>query len=138
MGQITKLCRVFFFLMVAFIRVNTVFIMHLVFAMLTMVVCCGVIITVAPISQLVKLQNEVVRNAKNVMTFWPCDFSSFICEPWSNIVKFNTCQLKYIFIITPYIQSRLISSCPLYMSNIMTQGSAFIQHLNPSTFRIDN
>ena len=36
----------------------------------------------APILQLVKLQNEVVRNANNVMTSWPCDFSSFICEPW--------------------------------------------------------
>ena len=35
------------------------------------------------------------------------------------------------------VKSRLISSCPWNMSNIiMTQGRAFIQHLNPSTFRI--
>ena len=44
-GADYKVVQSFFFLMVAFIRVNTVFIMHLVFAMLTIVVCCGVIIT---------------------------------------------------------------------------------------------
>ena len=137
MGQITKLCRVFFSFGGVYSSKYGLY-----YALGFRYVNYGCVLWgnnyLAPISQLVKLQNEVVRNAKNVMTFWPCNFSPFICEPWSNIVKLNTCQLKYIFIITPYIKSRLISSCPLYMSNIMTQGSAFIQHLNPSTFRIDN
>ena len=58
-----------FFLMVAFIRVNTVFIMHLFFFRYLNYVCVlwGTNY-LAPILQLVKLQNEVVRNANNVMT----------------------------------------------------------------------
>ena len=61
-------CAEFFFVMVAFIRVNTVFIMHLFFRHLNY--GCGLWGTnyLAPILQLVKLQNEVVRNANNVMT----------------------------------------------------------------------
>ena len=68
-GANYQVVQSFFFLMVAFIRVNTVFIMHL-FFFRHLNYGCGLWGTnyLAPILQLVKLQNEVVRNANNVMT----------------------------------------------------------------------
>ena len=60
-----------------------------------------------PESQLVKLQNEVVRNANNVMTSWQCDFFPIICDQWPNklsdIVKLNTCQLQCFYYNTMWL-----------------------------------
>ena len=91
----------------------------------------------APVSQLVKLQNKVVRVINNV------PLRDHITPHYANlgliklpdIVKLNTCQLIYDHFVDKKPSNFTLASVS-EQHNYDTR-SASLQHLNPSSFRIN-